>query len=156
MRHGPIKYVFDLDGTMALNQHRDHFIKGDKKDWDAYFKACIYDQPNIPVITAFNDLVSVYGWGQVQIWSGRSEDVKEETVNWLRTNVNPHVDRGLWAEILRMRPSGDFTPDDQLKMFWLSEVDRTQLIAVFDDRDKVVEMWRKNGVACFQVAPGPF
>jgi hypothetical protein len=30
------------------------------------------------------------------------------------------------------------------------------LMAVFDDRDKVVAMWRRNGVACFQVAEGNF
>jgi len=27
---------------------------------------------------------------------------------------------------------------------------------VFDDRDQVVEMWRANGIPCFQVAPGNF
>lgn len=33
---------------------------------------------------------------------------------------------------------------------------RRRLVAVFDDRDKVVSMWRARGVACFQVAPGAF
>jgi hypothetical protein len=27
---------------------------------------------------------------------------------------------------------------------------------VFDDRSRVVEMWRKNGIKCFQVAEGNF
>jgi len=27
---------------------------------------------------------------------------------------------------------------------------------VFDDRDKVVNMWRENGIPCLQVAPGNF
>ena len=26
----------------------------------------------------------------------------------------------------------------------------------FDDRDRVVAMWREEGVPCFQVAPGDF
>jgi hypothetical protein len=34
--------------------------------------------------------------------------------------------------------------------------DRMRLMCVFDDRDKVVKMWRDEGVACFQVAPGEF
>lgn len=38
----------------------------------------------------------------------------------------------------------------------MTEYDRRRLVAVFDDRDKVVSMWRARGVACFQVAPGAF
>ena len=34
--------------------------------------------------------------------------------------------------------------------------ERNRLTAVFDDRDKVVQMWRENGVPCFQVAKGDF
>lgn len=60
---------------------------------------------------------------------------------------------------LTMRVEGDFTPDEKLKEGWLSSLsshDRRRLVCVFDDRDKVVSMWRSNGVACFQVAPGGF
>lgn len=35
-------------------------------------------------------------------------------------------------------------------------VDRDRLVAVFDDRARVVRMWRKAGITCFQVAPGDF
>ena len=58
-----------------------------------------------------------------------------------------------------MRRAGDYMPDDELKMHWLTEMsraDRSRLVAVFDDRAKVVRMWRSLGVACFQVAPGEF
>ena len=58
-----------------------------------------------------------------------------------------------------MRREGDYTPDDELKASWygdLNLVDRERLVGVFDDRDKVVAMWRSKGVACFQVAPGDF
>jgi hypothetical protein len=34
--------------------------------------------------------------------------------------------------------------------------DRQRLVAAFDDRDRVVQMWRAAGVTCFQVAPGEF
>lgn len=50
-------------------------------------------------------------------------------------------------------------PDEKLKRLWLNEMsqaDRSRLTAVFDDRDKVVAMWREAGVPCFQVAPGEF
>ncbi len=38
-------YVFDIDGTLADITHRLHFIQGEKKDWDAFFAACIDDAP---------------------------------------------------------------------------------------------------------------
>lgn len=31
-----------------------------------------------------------------------------------------------------------------------------RLVMTFDDRDRVVAMWRRNGVVCAQVAPGDF
>jgi len=34
--------------------------------------------------------------------------------------------------------------------------DKSRLVAVFDDRDRVVKMWRDVGVTCFQVADGEF
>jgi hypothetical protein len=51
-------------------------------------------------------------------------------------------------------------PDDKLKQFWLDdlfpELDKNNILCIFDDRQKVVDMWRKNGLICFQVAPGDF
>ena len=58
-----------------------------------------------------------------------------------------------------MRPANDFTEDHLLKESWLHNMlleDRERLVAVFDDRKRVVDMWRANGVTCFQVAPGEF
>lgn len=44
-------YIFDLDGTLALNEHRQHFINGDgKKDWESFFNALDGDEPNHGVI----------------------------------------------------------------------------------------------------------
>lgn len=62
-------------------------------------------------------------------------------------------------ERFRMRKAGDFTPDEVLKRGWLNEIEPPEyarLTAVFDDRDKVVNMWREAGVPCFQVARGEF
>ena len=52
-------------------------------------------------------------------------------------------------------------PDDKLKQHWLDDLfpkdsKRLDIVCVFDDRDKVVDMWRKNGLTCMQVAPGNF
>jgi hypothetical protein len=55
-----------------------------------------------------------------------------------------------------MRPAGDFTKDEILKESWIKEYDLSEILCVFDDRSCVVEMWRRQGLTCFQVAPGEF
>ena len=44
-------YIFDLDGTLALIDHRRHFLddQADPKRWQKFFAACVDDQPNEPV-----------------------------------------------------------------------------------------------------------
>lgn len=147
-------WIFDLDGTLALIDHRRHLVTKKPPRWSEFYKQCVNDTPNEPVCKLFRTLVHT---GQdVWIWSARDEVVRAETLLWLDT----HVMDGLnFDNILRMRPKASSTPDDVLKRSWLdqlSEVDRNRLCGIFDDRDKVVKMWRSAGVACLQVAPGDF
>lgn len=149
-------YIFDLDGTLALTEHRQHIL-GDLRDpnrWKRYFEACVDDRPNQPVIDTMHRLMCFV---EMWIWSGRSEEVRPETIRWLTAHTNLTTREA--EAILRMRQVGDFTPDEELKARWFDDLppgDRQRLVAVFDDRDKVVDMWRAKGVACFQVAPGDF
>ena len=157
-------YIFDLDGTLALIDHRRHLVEGQAKDWRAFFAACVDDRPNLPVIRTLQALRR--GGAECWIWSGRSDEVRAQTVKWLCEHGcfgNPSGTLPWWPfgapERFRMRAAGDFTPDDQLKAKWLSEIEPPEfnrLTAVFDDRDKVVAMWRAAGVSCFQVAMGDF
>lgn len=142
--------VFDLDGTLALIEHRRHLVNGEKQNWDAFFEACIDDLPNVPIIETFKAIVAA--GHRVEIWSGRSADVTKPTVDWL----SKHIDLPEDAEDIevRMRPSRDYTPDNDLKLGWTKAYGVPDL--VFDDRDKVVKMWRENGITCAQVAPGNF
>lgn len=159
-------YIFDLDGTLALTEHRQHILDSDSPTkWRDFFAKCVDDQPNEPVIRTLQALRR--SGAECWIWSGRSDEVKPQTVEWLCThgcfgnaitNYLPAWPFGA-PERLRMRAAGDFTPDEQLKFGWLADLEppeRNRLTAVFDDRDKVVAMWRANGVPCFQVAPGAF
>ena len=67
---------------------------------------------------------------------------------------------GVSFNILKMRPTSHpwkFMPDDKLKQHWLDTlIDKDDVFAVFDDRNQVVDMWRKNGLTTFQVADGNF
>lgn len=176
-----MRIVFDLDGTLADGTHRDHFITGDTKDWDGYFEACDGDTtlPGLEVLRSLWYAPSaIPNLGarahQIEIWSGRGEgaggSVRQKTRTWLLDRIAV----GIWDEprtaffndmrpsehrvALRMRGHTDYTPDNELKRQWLETARHAgyppQL--VFDDRQKVVDMWRGEGVPCFQVAPGDF
>ena len=57
-----------------------------------------------------------------------------------------------------MREEGDYRSDDIIKKEIYDEMilPYYNVIAVFDDRSKVVEMTRKLGLHTFQVADGDF
>lgn len=149
-------YIFDLDGTLADIQHRRHFVERPRgqQDWTSFHCYCVNDTPVEAVIRTME---SLRHFADVWIFSGRSDEVREQTVQWLMK----HTSFMSWEleTALVMRQEGDYTPDDQLKLKWLNELlgeDRKRLVAVFEDRDRMVKMWRANGVPCFQVAPGDF
>jgi len=138
--------VFDLDGTLADTTHRTHFITGEKKDWGAFFDACVDDKPIWPAIETYNALSRA--GHMVSIWTGRSDQVRTETLAWL-------YELGLASPyVFLMRGATDRTDDHILKKQWMQQYCRPDL--VFEDRQRVVDMWRENGVPCFQVAPGDF
>ena len=144
--HARMFIVCDLDGTLALIDHRRHLISGEKRRWDEFYAACVDDEPNWPIINAVQRLRQT--GAQVEIWSGRSDIVRAETEVWLESV-------GLGDVLLKMRRDRDYTPDDALKRQWLLDAPRRPDL-VFDDRDKVVAMWRREGITCAQVAPGDF
>ena len=163
--------IFDLDGTLANCNHRRHFVDpekcGDsirkilkpdgtykykhyngeswKPDWKAFFEACDKDEPIKPVIENYR--AQIFHGKEVCIWSGRCESVREKTLRWLHNNSvgTSHIKE------LKMRPIGDHTPDDELKERWLKEAlaEGKTIEYVFDDRPKVVRVWRKHGIFVF-------
>ena len=146
--------IFDLDGTLSNTKHRDHFLTNDpkNKDWDSFNAACEDDTP-LPAVQVLRDMVSC--GHHVEIWSGRDAgerlEIWEITSNWL---VKQQV-RGIHVI---MRNHGDHCPDTELKLGWLLEATdkgiRPDL--VFEDRTRMVEFWRGQGIPCFQVAEGDF
>lgn len=141
----------EFDGTGKWRYHPSD-VKF-KPNWDAFHAACVDDTPIWPVIETLKRLF--VGGADIWVWSGRMDTVHAQTMAWL--NNDPKVAHCI--DQLKMRPAGDYTPDDKLKEQWLNELptaERMRLMAVFDDRDRVVAMWRRNGVQCFQAAPGDF
>lgn len=139
--------IFDLDGTLCDITHRRPLVEGQEKNWGEFYRQCVNDIPKPPVIKIFHLLQSA--GNTMVIFSGRSDVVRKETYQWLRKNdIKP--------DILIMREDGDFTPDDKLKQKWLKIINKSDILCVFDDRDRIVKMWRGEGLTCFQVADGNF
>ena len=149
--------IFDLDGTLAdITKRREMSTKENGKiDWDIFFEPnnIWFDLPNEPVITMAQLLSQKH---RIVIFSGRSKSTKDETKRWLQKFDVPF-------DILKMRPTSNdwkFMPDDELKQHWLDTLfpddKKKDILCVFDDRQKVVDMWRKNGITCFQVDEGKF
>lgn len=145
---GASRVIFDLDGTLALVNHRRTLAK---RNFKAFERACVDDPPNVPVIEAYK-LFKNAGY-TMTIFSGRSQDVWMQTMYWLRL-------QGIEAHHIRMRASGDTRADHIVKREFLDELypegDYSDILCVFDDRNQVVDLWRSLDIPCFQVAPGDF
>jgi len=144
-------YIFDLDGTISLNEHRQHYLpKQGKKDWAAWTRACIFDDPNHNIVRIMREL---YYGNDIHIVSGRSMSAHQDTLRWLDAH-------GVCYDTLTMRPIGDHRDDTIIKLEMLRRIEAEHpndvVIAIFDDRQKVVDMWRREGYTCLQVAPGDF
>ena len=142
-------WIFDIDGTLADTSARQHFLDNGKKDWDGWFRG-IGNDPIHDDVAQFYDFADSQGI-RVIICTGRDEAYREVTEQWLSDN---HI----VADIVYMRTLGDRRDDSVIKKEMLDDMRSKGYnpSLVFEDRDRVVKMWRENGIRCFQVAPGNF
>lgn len=141
-------YIFDLDGTLSDTSHRLHLIKQKPANWNKFYKECVNDPPIKSVIDIFNALRK--SGAEIWIWTGRSDIVAIETVEWLY-DKDLLDESSTVSKVLKMRSKSDYRPDTELKKEWyesLSKTDRTRLVATFDDRERIWEMWRDLDVTC--------
>ena len=84
---------------------------------------------------------------EVSIQHKFNEKIREEETK----RINRSLPKGIKVEAVK---------DSDLKEFWLDDIfpglEIKDIFAVFDDRNQVVDMWRQNGLTCFQVADGDF
>ncbi len=143
--------VFDLDGTLALNEHRQHFVERPvgEKDWRSFFAACDKDDLYWQVARILQVLAAT--GNRVEIWSGRSSEVIEKTRAWLATHGLDHVP-------FRCRAEGDHTPDHDLKKQWLYDDGSVNdalgvTCAVYKLTDEAPEMVPSDRVLAVVTAP---
>ena len=138
----------DLDGTLAIHCGRDPY------DLTNVLK----DKPNIPLINILSVLNLNY---PIIFISGRegTEQCKRDTFEWISNTFRPNTKSDIgWGWDLKMRKEKDCRSDEIIKEeIYHNEIEPNyNVIAVFDDRDKVVKMWRELGLLCNQVYYGDF
>lgn len=144
--------LVDIDGTVADCAHRRKFVEVSPKDWDSFLepKQVMKDKVILPIADLLRHLVCRY---QIIYVSGRKSSLYDTTKRWLRKH-------GLWfyPHRLFMRTDGDYREDSLVKEELLEEILALGYVPkyVLDDRNSVVEMWRRNGLTCLQVADGDF
>ena len=85
------------------------------------------------------------------------ESTRRDTMYWLkRYNLIPEFKPGQEARPLYMRADGDYRPDSLVKQELLDKIKKEGYnpTVAFDDRPRVIEMWRKNGIFVFDVNNG--
>ena len=139
--------VFDIDGTLAKIDHRLHHIKKKPKDWASFDAEIPQDEVNEPVAEVMRSMSSR---NLILLASGRNERSRSKTEEWLSLhNLNNY-------QKLYMRPKLDYRCDSIVKKEILDQIitDYGKPDMVFDDRPRVVNMWRENGIFVLNVYQG--
>ena len=136
----PKAIICDLDGTLALMNGRNPF--------DA--SRCDEDLLNNPVA---NVLINYKNLGyKIILLSGREDKFQAPTLKFLANN-------SIEFDVLLMRKTADYRKDSIIKkeIFDTEIRDKYHIEFVLDDRNQVVDMWRKDlQLPCFQVYYGEF
>lgn len=142
----PKAVIFDLDGTLANNNHRNAF---------EYWKLD-KDSP-VEFVVNLAKMYSKAGYDIVCVSGRNAGDASDHrkfhrmTKQWLDNHNIP------WDK-LHMREWNDRRKDDVTKeeIFWEKIANEYNVECAFDDRDRVIELWRRIGVNAAQVQFGEF
>lgn len=134
----PDVIICDIDGTLAHMKDRGPF------EW-------LKVGADIADVAIANLLFRLEDWYQIVLLSGRDETCRPETEKWLDEN-------GIQYSLLLMRPEGNTETDWIVKeRIYKERIEgKLNVLFVLDDRQQVVDMWRRNGLKCLQVAEGNF
>ena len=145
IEHDPDKedcIVVDLDGTIAIHTGRSFF------DWARVGE----DIPNIPLIKILKQLNKDY---RIIFLTGRTGTsvCVDKTGEWLTKYFGAPNEEGTKGWTLIMRAENDFRHSNIVKeeLYHQFIEPEYNVIAAYDDSDKIVKMWRDLGILCNQV-----
>lgn len=151
----PPVWIFDLDGTLCLNESG--------RGW--YDMSRVAEDSQNPAVTAVLRAVTADGTRFIVV-TGRSEDGISGTLEWFDRHQLPrplHIyarpaDSPRPGEHVDAAGASEHVPDDQFKeaVFFEHVAPHFRVLGVFEDRNSVVDMWRRVGLTCFHVADGDY
>ena len=141
----PDVYLCDLDGTLCNVSHRRQYVATKPKNWDAWNAGLVNDKPNLAVLGIITSLTYYY---PLIFVSGRSDDYRKQTEEWLEKY-------DISYNALYMRKYKDHRDDVIVKGELADEIEKEyNILGVFDDRKKVIDMWINRGIFVFDVGQG--
>ena len=133
----PDAVIFDLDGTLFLNNHRKAFD----------LTKVIDDELN--EVVAEQLTLHRFKRRSIIFMSGREDICKEDTIKSIKKN-------GLPYDELYMRKAKDMRQDAIVKQELFDEHIRGKynVVCVYDDRPQVIRKWKELGLFVFNVGDG--
>jgi 3-deoxy-D-manno-octulosonate 8-phosphate phosphatase KdsC-like HAD superfamily phosphatase len=132
--------IFDIDGTLADCNHRLHYVRSKPRNFDAFETAVMADQPIWPIINTLKWYIET--GIDVYLLTGRNEKIRPETEKWL-------ADHGIVGYKRLFMKRRKFEQDVVQKSAVLDKLiekyNKLPLI-VYEDRERVVDMWKRRGV----------
>ena len=146
----PRAVVWDLDGTLADDRARAHFVeveRGRERDWHSYFDAIDQDPP---IAASMEILHALRAFGvRILFLTGRPDFTRAKTERWLQANGLGEYD------LLIMRPDGERRHAGEFKVEEVRKLgEQYELVCAFEDRIDVAEHLRLTGVPVFLYGAG--
>jgi phosphoglycolate phosphatase-like HAD superfamily hydrolase len=141
----PACVIVDIDHTISDSFWRDNMI-GTDLGWDYYHEHLVEDEPILDILElldAFhNDGIEIVGC------TARPEKWRKITMEWMLKHDVP-------MDMILMRGDEDKRSSAELKLEQVKKAkanrDIGQVLAVLDDRDDVIAIFRAEGFTCLQV-----
>jgi uncharacterized HAD superfamily protein len=131
--------IFDLDGTLCDTSAIVHLIEGDEKDYHAFHAASAGCPPNGDVVAAAR--AEAEKGRSILVVTSREFIWRDLSLDWLVEHDIPYD--GLYLRIV-----GDYRKDVVVKQEILQQItdDGFEVVAAWDDKDSVIELWREHGI----------
>tara|TARA_A100001015_G_C14978441_1_gene708358 strand:- start:211 stop:648 length:438 start_codon:yes stop_codon:yes gene_type:complete len=132
----------DIDGTVANNDHRQHFLEG-KKDWDGFFSELSNDTPITPII---NLVIDEQASGkEIVFLTGRPERYRYSTTLWLKEYFD-------FEFRLLMRRNNDQRNKLEIKKeIFKNNLEPEKIFCCYENDNKLIEMWINLGIKVIDV-----
>ena len=136
--------IFDMDGTLCDTAGIVHLIEGEDRDYWAFHAASAGCPPHEDVVEAAR---AVHEAGRaIVVVTSREFQWRDTTLSWLTQHDVPH-------DAVYMRIVGDYRKDTAVKADILKQIkdDGFNVVAAWDDKPEVIDLWRENGIAVHAV-----